>query len=104
MRHSSSRQQANIQSGVGFGPPKKIDPLDNINDYSTGHSVEHIEIMMFDPDHLAPNYVGIASVSERGQNSVKWKIYKYTYVANGGITSIQIAYGAWSARGTLFGF
>lgn len=55
----------------------------------------------FDPDDSAPIYVGLNVVKGQSLIATDWKIYKFTY-SGGNTTEIQLAYGAWNNRASLF--
>lgn len=55
----------------------------------------------FDPSDSSPTYVGNHLVHGAATSDPNWKIRKFTY-AVGNITRIELAYGAWDDRATLF--
>ena len=57
--------------------------------------------MLFDPDDSSPIYVGLHLTNGASQSDPFWKIYKFTYVS-GNVTRIQMAFGVWTSRATLF--
>ena len=55
----------------------------------------------FDPDDSQPTYIGLhltkgADIIDNG-----WKVYKFFY-SGSNTTEIQLAYGSWSNRATIF--
>lgn len=55
----------------------------------------------FDPDDIAPNYIGMHLENDALTTNREWKIYKVTQ-GDTGITRFQLAYGAWDSREDLF--
>lgn len=58
----------------------------------------------YDADDSQPDYIGLHpenGAATDGTDGVDWKIYKFTY-SGANATRIQIAYGAWDDRATLF--
>jgi hypothetical protein len=56
----------------------------------------------FDADDTAPNYIGLHVTNGADTlNNSDWKILKFTY-SSSATTRIQMAYGAWSNRVSLF--
>ena len=60
--------------------------------------------ILFDPDDSLPTYIGLNLYCGASTASADWKIYKFDYsVSNtANTTHIQLAYGAWMNRATLF--
>ena len=58
--------------------------------------------ILFDPDDSQPIYIGL-NVTNGADTTLdtSWKVYKFTYSGTN-ITRIQIAYGAWDNRASLF--
>ena len=54
-----------------------------------------------DPNINIPTYLGLHLVKGASQSDLNWKIYKFFYTGTGN-TEIQLAYGAWSSRTSLF--
>ena len=57
--------------------------------------------IQFDPDNSAPDYIGCNVNSSASDDNVDWKIYKFTYSGTN-VTKIQLAYGSWTNRASLF--
>lgn len=57
--------------------------------------------IQFDTSDAAPIYVGLNVTKGAADADTDWKIYKFTY-SGSDVTRIQLAYGAWSSRTTLF--
>lgn len=58
--------------------------------------------ILFDPSDSAPNYIGMNVTKGADQTTdTTWKIYKFTYTGSATV-EIQLAYGAWSNRASLF--
>lgn len=55
----------------------------------------------YDVDDLAPIYIGLHLTKGASTSDTAWKIYKFTY-SGGNVTEIQLAYGAWANRASLF--
>lgn len=55
----------------------------------------------FDPDDSTPEYIGLHVTNGADTASTNWKIYKFTYSGEN-VTRVQLAYGAWDDRATLF--
>jgi hypothetical protein len=55
----------------------------------------------YDPDDLQPVYLGLHLDKNADTTDNKWKIYKYTYTGTN-VTRIQLAYGNWDLRISLF--
>ena len=56
----------------------------------------------FDPDDSQPTYVGLNVTNGADVTTdISWKVYKFTY-SGSNTTRIQVAYGSWTARATLF--
>lgn len=55
----------------------------------------------FDADDSAPDYVGLHVDNGASTTDEKWKIYKFTY-SGSNVTRIQLAYGSWDNRASLF--
>ena len=59
--------------------------------------------IMFDADDTAPTYIGLNTTNGASTSTnTDWKIYKFTYGTGTAITRIQLAYGAWDNRASLF--
>lgn len=56
----------------------------------------------FDESDDEPTYIGLHVTSGASTAEESWKIYKFTYDSDGGVTRIQLAYGAWDSRVSLF--
>jgi hypothetical protein len=57
--------------------------------------------IMYDVNDVAPNYIGLHINNGASQDDANWKIYKFTY-SSGAVTRIQLAYGSWTERVSLF--
>jgi len=57
--------------------------------------------IQFDPSDATPTYIGLNLTKGESDSALTWKIYKFTY-DSGDTTRIQLAYGAWSNRASLF--
>lgn len=55
----------------------------------------------FDASDAAPDYLGLHETNGASTSTATWKIYKFTY-STGAITRIQLAYGPWDNRASLF--
>jgi hypothetical protein len=55
----------------------------------------------FDADDALPDYIGLNLVNGQATSEGDWKIYKFTY-SGSSATRIQLAYGAWDDRVSLF--
>lgn len=55
----------------------------------------------YDPDDLQPIYIGQHLDTNASTTDINWKIYKYTYLTTN-VSRVQLAYGAWDSRLTLF--
>lgn len=56
----------------------------------------------FDADDSVPVYIGLNTTNGADiTTDTNWKIYKFTY-SGSAVTRIQLAYGAWAVRATLF--
>jgi hypothetical protein len=58
-------------------------------------------IVKFDANDAAPDYIGIHTSPGAATTDIHWKIIKFTY-SGSDVTQIQIVYGAWDDRATLF--
>ena len=56
--------------------------------------------IQFDASDAAPIYIGL-NVTKGAADSTTWKVYKFTYSGTD-VTRIQLAYGSWTNRATLF--
>jgi hypothetical protein len=76
--------------------------IPNINDYKPKivDAAFYADIR-FDADDTAPDYIGLHETNGASTSTATWKIYKFTY-SGGAVTRIQLAYGAWDNRATLF--
>lgn len=55
----------------------------------------------FDTSDAQPTYIGLNALNGASEDSLDWKIYKFTYSSND-VTRIQLSYGSWSGRASLF--
>lgn len=55
----------------------------------------------YDPDDLQPTYLGLHLDTNASTTDLNWKIFKYSYTGTN-VNRIQLAYGAWDNRLTLF--
>lgn len=58
----------------------------------------------YDASDAAPDYIGMHptnGAATDGTDAVDWKVYKFTY-SGSDVTRVQLAYGAWDDRATLF--
>ena len=55
----------------------------------------------FDPNDSAPDYIGTHVTQGAATSDSGWKILKFTY-SGANVTRIQLAYGAWDSRASLF--
>lgn len=55
----------------------------------------------YDVDDAAPIYIGTHVTNGIATSDADWKILKFTY-SGSNVTRIQLAYGAWDNRTTLF--
>ena len=58
----------------------------------------------FDADDSVPTYIGMHLTTNASIADTGWKIYKFEYSGSNtaNATRIQLAYGSWSDRATLF--
>lgn len=57
----------------------------------------------FDPDDQVPFYIGTHTDNGAATSDTGWKVLKFTYSGTtGSTTRIQLAYGAWDNRASLF--
>jgi hypothetical protein len=57
--------------------------------------------IQFDTSDAAPIYIGLNVTKGASDLSTDWKIYKFTY-SGSDVTRIQLAYGSWTGRASLF--
>lgn len=57
--------------------------------------------IQFDASDAAPNYIGLNKLKGASDAATDWKIYKFTY-SGSDVTRIQLAYGSWTGRASLF--
>lgn len=55
----------------------------------------------YDVDDSAPIYIGSNVTTNAITSAIDWKILKFTY-SGSNVTRIQLAYGSWDARASLF--
>lgn len=55
----------------------------------------------FDADDSAPTYIGLHLTNGADTADTSWKVYKFTY-SGSNATRIQLAYGSWDNRASLF--
>jgi hypothetical protein len=55
----------------------------------------------FDADDSQPTYIGLNLTNGASIDEPSWKVYKFTY-SSSNVTRIQLAYGSWNSRATLF--
>lgn len=55
----------------------------------------------FDADDSQPTYIGLNLTNGAATSATTWKIYKFTYSGTN-TTRIQLAYGSWDNRASLF--
>jgi len=76
-------------SPVNNNPPTVVDP---------GFYAD----IRFDADDSAPTYIGLNVTNDASTSTdTGWKVYKFTY-SGSNVTRIQLAYGAWDNRASLF--
>lgn len=57
----------------------------------------------FDPNDGKPTYTGLNVDNGASTTSDNWKVYKFSYNGtSSNVTRIQLAYGAWDDRASLF--
>jgi len=57
--------------------------------------------IQFDASDAAPIYIGLNVTKGASDGATDWKVYKFTY-SGSDVTRIQLAYGTWTDRATLF--
>jgi hypothetical protein len=77
----------------------RIQPINNIKPQLS--DLGFFADIQFDADDTAPIYIGMHLTKGASNSDTNWKIYKNTY-SGSAITRIQLAYGAWSNRASLF--
>ena len=55
----------------------------------------------FDPDDSQPDFIGLNLSNGAAGSASDWKVYKFSYTGTA-VTRIQLAYGAWDDRVSLF--
>jgi len=55
----------------------------------------------FDATEVTPDYIGLHKLRDAATTASDWKIYKFTYTGTAA-NRIELAYGAWDDRATLF--
>ena len=75
-----------IPTNINGRPPQPVD---------LGWSAD----IRFDPDANTPTYIGLHITKGAATTDPNWKIYKFTGT---NVTEIQLAYGAWDSRGSIF--
>lgn len=56
----------------------------------------------YDANDAAPVYIGMHLMNNVATSATDWKIIKFTYDGNSKVTRMQLAYGAWDNRASLF--
>lgn len=57
--------------------------------------------IQFDASDAAPTYIGLHVTKGASDGDENWKVYKFTY-SGSDVTRIQLAYGTWTGRASLF--
>ena len=55
----------------------------------------------FDASDAQPDYIGLHLTNGAATSDEEWKVLKFTY-SGSDTTRIQVSYGAWDDRATLF--
>ena len=58
-------------------------------------------LIKFDPNDSAPNYIGLNQTMTASDGDTDWVILKFTY-GGSNVTQIQRAKGSWTGRAALF--
>jgi hypothetical protein len=58
-------------------------------------------VTLFDADDSAPDYIGVHLDKDAATSDPNWKVRKFTY-SGANVTKIELAYGAWDDRVSLF--
>ena len=57
--------------------------------------------IQYDASDSAPTYIGMNVTKGASDDATNWKILKFTY-SGSNVTRIQLAYGTWTGRASLF--